>query len=87
MHSKNARANRGQHITRTFLPRAPPSAKLLTYQFALSSLPCLPCNDICVQIIRSGTSQIQPESGPTLQLLRKLSRKQSLLLCFEGKKL
>ena len=51
------------------LPCALPSAKLLIYQFALSSLPCLPCNEICVRIIHSRMSQIQPEGRPILQLL------------------
>ena len=75
MHSKNARANQSVDIevdilhVRSYHARAPPSAKLLTFQFALSSLSCLPCNDICVQIIRSGMSQIQPEGRPTLQFL------------------
>ena len=82
MHRKNAHANQSVDIScmvtlmvtrtllpRTLLPRAPPSVKLLTYQFALSLLPCLPCNDICVRIIHSGMSQIQPEGGPTFQLL------------------
>ena len=67
----HARANQSIdiRITGTFLPRAPPSDKLLIYQFASSSLPCFPCNDICVRIIRSGMSQIQPEGGLTLRLL------------------
>ena len=68
MHSKNARANQLVDIEVDIL-HVPPSAKLLTYQFASSSLPCHPCNDICMQIIHSGMSQIQPEGGPTLQLL------------------
>ena len=68
MRTKNARANQLVDIEVDIL-HVPPSAKLLTYQFTSSSLPCHPCIDICMRIIHSGMSQIQPEGGPTLQLL------------------
>ena len=88
IHSKDAHANTSVNISQVCSYHPTPKRKTSTYQFALSSLLCLPCKD---QLIKTRhyirMPQIQPNGMATLHAVSgDMDRKQSLLLCFEGKK-